>query len=87
MTLGMSKGDADGAGPRGGNVGKKMKSNSGWYNNGNGTNSSGFSALPGGRPRQQWVRSTPLATTAADGQVRSAQARSRGTGTCTTTTT
>ncbi len=29
-------------------AGKKMKSTSGWYNNGNGTNSSGFSGLPGG---------------------------------------
>jgi uncharacterized protein (TIGR02145 family) len=25
-----------------------MKSTAGWYNNGNGTNSSGFSGLPGG---------------------------------------
>ena len=25
-----------------------MKSTSGWYNNGNGTNSSGFTGLPGG---------------------------------------
>jgi uncharacterized protein (TIGR02145 family) len=29
-------------------AGTKMKSTSGWYNNGNGTNSSGFSGLPGG---------------------------------------
>jgi uncharacterized protein (TIGR02145 family) len=29
-------------------AGKKMKSTSGWDNNGNGTNSSGFSGLPGG---------------------------------------
>jgi uncharacterized protein (TIGR02145 family) len=29
-------------------AGGKMKSASGWYNNGNGTNSSGFTALPGG---------------------------------------
>ena len=29
-------------------AGKKMKSTSGWYDNGNGTNSSGFSGLPGG---------------------------------------
>ena len=28
--------------------GVKIKSTSGWYNNGNGTNSSGFSGLPGG---------------------------------------
>jgi uncharacterized protein (TIGR02145 family) len=30
-------------------AGGKMKSTSGWYNNGNGSNSSGFTALPGGR--------------------------------------
>lgn len=29
-------------------AGGKMKSTTGWYNNGNGTNSSGFTALPGG---------------------------------------
>lgn len=29
--------------------GNKMKNNSGWYNNGNGSNESGFSGLPGGR--------------------------------------
>ena len=29
-------------------AGTKMKSTSGWYDNGNGTNSSGFSGLPGG---------------------------------------
>ncbi len=29
-------------------AGKKMKCSSGWINNGNGTNSSGFSGLPGG---------------------------------------
>ena len=29
-------------------AGKKMKSNSGWENDGNGTNESGFSGLPGG---------------------------------------
>ncbi len=29
-------------------AGAKMKSKNGWYNNGNGTNSNGFSALPGG---------------------------------------
>lgn len=33
-------------------AGLKMKSITGWYNNGNGTNSSGFTALPGGGP--QW---------------------------------
>lgn len=29
-------------------AGKRLKSTDGWYNNGNGTNTSGFSALPGG---------------------------------------
>jgi uncharacterized protein (TIGR02145 family) len=33
---------------RGTNHGNKMKTNRGWHNNGNGTNSSGFSGLPGG---------------------------------------
>ena len=32
----------------GGEAGTKMKSTSGWKENGNGTNSSGFAALPGG---------------------------------------
>ncbi|MFA6125796.1 MAG: FISUMP domain-containing protein [Bacteroidales bacterium] len=31
-----------------GNAGNKMKSTSGWFNNGNGNNSSGFNGLPGG---------------------------------------
>ena len=30
-------------------AGTKMKSTSGWYNDGNGTNTSGFAGLPGGR--------------------------------------
>jgi len=48
MELGMSQTEADGTGWRGTDEGKKMKSTSGWDNNGNGTNSSGFTALPGG---------------------------------------
>lgn len=48
MALGMSQTDADADGWRGTDEGIKMKSTSGWSNNGNGTNSSGFSALPGG---------------------------------------
>ena len=32
----------------GSNIGIQLKSESGWYNNGNGSNSSGFSGLPGG---------------------------------------
>ena len=46
--LGMSSSEASSAGWRGTDEGKKMKSTSGWFNNGNGTNSSGFDALPGG---------------------------------------
>ena len=30
------------------NAGTKLKSTSGWFNSGNGTNSSGFTGLPGG---------------------------------------
>jgi len=48
MQLGMSQSQANATGWRGTDEGKKLKSTSGWYNNGNGTNSSGFSALPGG---------------------------------------
>ena len=48
MALGMSQSEADDTGWRGTDEGEKMKSTSGWNNNGNGTNSSGFSALPGG---------------------------------------
>lgn len=47
MYLGMSITDANKDGWRGNDEGKKMKSKSGWGLN-NGTNSSGFNALPGG---------------------------------------
>ncbi len=47
MYLGMSQSDADGAGWRGAEGGK-LKSTSGWYNDGNGTDEVGFAALPGG---------------------------------------
>ena len=46
--LGMSQSEADKFGYRGTDEGKKIKSTSGWFDNGNGTNSSGFNALPGG---------------------------------------
>ena len=49
--LGMSQSEADKSDYRGTDEGKKMKSTSGWsgwFDNGNGTNSSGFNALPGG---------------------------------------
>jgi len=47
--LGMSSSDADDDGLRNsGDVGRKLKSISGWNDNGNGDNSSGFNAFPGG---------------------------------------
>jgi uncharacterized protein (TIGR02145 family) len=48
MQLGMSYDEAWLVGWRGTNEGTKIKAKEGWYNNGNGTNSSGFSALPAG---------------------------------------
>ena len=48
MELGMSQSEADGIEWRGTDEGSKLKSASGWYNNGNGTNESGFTALPSG---------------------------------------
>jgi uncharacterized protein (TIGR02145 family) len=48
MCLGMSQSESDAAGWRGTDEGSKLKATSGWYSNGNGTNESGFSALPGG---------------------------------------
>ncbi|KAF0128704.1 MAG: secreted protein with Fibrobacter succinoprotein major domain [Bacteroidetes bacterium] len=48
MYLGMSFEQADGFNWRGTDEGRKMKNNYGWKINGNGTNSSGFSALPAG---------------------------------------
>jgi uncharacterized protein (TIGR02145 family) len=48
MFLGMTYEEAYGLGWRGTDEGDKLKSASGWFNDGNGTNSSGFSALPGG---------------------------------------
>ena len=48
MYLGMTQTEANNTYSRGTEEGKKMKSITGWKNNGNGTNSSGFNALPGG---------------------------------------
>lgn len=48
MALGMIQSQADETGYRGTNQGEQMKATNGWSSNGNGTNSSGFSALPGG---------------------------------------
>ena len=41
--------DCDEIGNSGTNAGYKMKSTSGWYSNGNGSDAYGFAALPGGR--------------------------------------
>ncbi len=48
IALGMFASEASGIGWRGTDQGSQMKSTSGWVNNGNGSNSSGFTALPGG---------------------------------------
>lgn len=50
MALGMSEEEAnlDGGTPRGADQGTQMKTEYGWHNGGNGTNSSGFSGLAGG---------------------------------------
>jgi uncharacterized protein (TIGR02145 family)/uncharacterized repeat protein (TIGR02543 family) len=46
--LAMAAGGTGDYGAYGGTAGTKLKSTSGWYNNGNGTDDFGFSALPGG---------------------------------------
>lgn len=46
--LGMSQIQADSVGWRGTDQGTQLKNNSGWYSGGNGTNTSGFTALPSG---------------------------------------
>ena len=48
MALGMSESEANSLGYRGTDQGTQMKTTYGWNNGGNGTNSSGFSGLPGG---------------------------------------
>ncbi|UBM63513.1 PKD domain-containing protein [Candidatus Sulfidibacterium hydrothermale] len=48
MYLGMSQSAADSSDVHGTDEGKKLKSTSGWQNDGNGTDAVGFSALPGG---------------------------------------
>jgi uncharacterized protein (TIGR02145 family) len=48
MALGMTQEQADTTGLRGSDQGTKMKTTSGWYKNGNGTNAAGFSGLPAG---------------------------------------
>ena len=48
IELGMSESQVNATGWRGADEGGQLKSSSGWAFNGNGSNSSGFSALPGG---------------------------------------
>ncbi len=48
MVLGLSQNEADDKGWRGTDEGSQLKAASGWNNDGNGTNISGFSALPNG---------------------------------------
>ena len=48
MYLGMSQISADSTGPRGTDQGIQLKNITGWISEGNGTNTSEFSALPGG---------------------------------------
>ena len=48
MGLGMTQGQADAIGFRGTDQGTQMKATSGWFSPGNGSNSSGFTGLPGG---------------------------------------
>jgi uncharacterized protein (TIGR02145 family) len=48
IELGMSETQANSKGLRGAVCGMKIKSKEGWNKSGNGTNESGFSALPGG---------------------------------------
>ena len=48
MYLGMSQNEVDQTGYRGTDEGLQLKNTFGWNNDGNGSNSSGFTALPGG---------------------------------------
>ena len=48
MALGMSEAEVNDTGFRGTDQGSQMKTDYGWEASGNGTNSSGFSGLPGG---------------------------------------
>jgi len=48
LYLGMNQSQADSTGLRGTDEGSKLKATSGWEYDGNGTNESGFTALPGG---------------------------------------
>ena len=60
MALGMSEVDANGTGLRGTDQGTQMKTTYGWNSGANGTNSSGFSGLPGGyRDQNQTFAGVP----------------------------
>lgn len=48
LALGMAQNKVDAIGWRGTDQGAQLKTTDGWYNDQNGTNSAGFSALPGG---------------------------------------
>ena len=48
MSLGMIEAEVNAGGYRGTDEGNQMKTSNGWYLDGNGSNTSGFSALPGG---------------------------------------
>jgi len=48
MSLGMTQDQANGTEWRGTDEGSKLKSNNGWLNDGNGSNASGYNALPAG---------------------------------------
>jgi uncharacterized protein (TIGR02145 family) len=61
----MTQADADNEGWRGeaANIGQMLKASSGWANNGNGWNTSGFKAVPAGY-RAYWGEFTYLNTNA-----------------------
>ncbi|MFA5417032.1 MAG: FISUMP domain-containing protein [Bacteroidales bacterium] len=54
MALGMSQSEVDTLGFRGTDQGTQMKSVTHWLFDGNGTTSSGFNGLPGGKATNQW---------------------------------
>ena len=54
MHLGMSENEVNSTGYRGTDQGDKLKTNFGWANEGNGSNSMGFNGLPGGTMWLSW---------------------------------
>ena len=63
VSLGMDLEDANATGWRGTNQGAQLKATSGWLDGGNGSNLSGFSAMPGGN-RDYWGAYYHAGTTA-----------------------